>query len=81
MWMVGYHHFNFFPHQNFLIKKILGLMLYKTDFLVLRFKSPLLKSKLNLLNFLFFIFFNTHINHLSQIFLIHDTKMSLHKYV
>jgi len=37
-------------HQHFFIKRILSLMLYKIDFLVLKFKSLLLKPKLNLLN-------------------------------
>jgi len=50
MWMVGYHHFKFFSHQNFVIKKILSFMFYKTNFGVLKFKSPTLKPKLNLLN-------------------------------
>jgi hypothetical protein len=50
MWMVGYHHFNFFSHQFFFIKRILSLECYKTDSLVLEFKSLLLKLKLNWLN-------------------------------
>jgi len=45
MWMVGYHHFNFFSHQNFLIKKVLGLMLYKTKFLVLKVQKSFTKTK------------------------------------
>jgi len=44
MWMVGYHHFKFFPNQNFFIKRIFNLVLYKIKFLVLNFKSPLLKK-------------------------------------
>jgi hypothetical protein len=50
MWMVGYHHFNFFPIKFFYIKIVISLLLYKFDFLVLKFKSPLLKPKLNLLS-------------------------------
>jgi len=50
-------------------------MLYKIDFGVFKFKSPLLKSKLNLLNKMISLdFFYIHINHLSQISLI---KMTL----
>jgi hypothetical protein len=41
----------------FYIKRVLNLMLYETDFGVLKFKNPLLKPRLNLLNF-FFEFFN-----------------------
>ncbi len=51
VWMVGYHHLAFFPHQNFLLKKFLSRVLYKFDFLVLKLKSLLLKLKLNLLDF------------------------------
>jgi hypothetical protein len=60
-------------HQNFFIKGILSLVLYKIDFLVLKFESPILKPKLNLLNFFFWEFFNTCINHLAQSFLINMT--------
>jgi hypothetical protein len=37
-------------HQNSFIKKFLSLVFYKTDFEVLKFKNPLLKPKINLLN-------------------------------
>jgi hypothetical protein len=36
--------FQFFSHQNFFIKRVFGLMLYKIDFWVLKFKSLLLKQ-------------------------------------
>ncbi len=49
MWMVGYHHFKKIP-INFFIKIILNLVLYEVDFLVLKFKSPLLKPKIKLSN-------------------------------
>jgi hypothetical protein len=50
MWVVGYHHFIFFPINFLIIKRALSLMFYKIDFGVLKFKSPLLKAKLNSLN-------------------------------
>jgi hypothetical protein len=37
-------------HQNLFIEKVFSLVLYKIDFGVLKYKSPLLKPKLNLLN-------------------------------
>jgi hypothetical protein len=37
-------------HKMFFIKRVLNLVLYKTYFGVFKFKSPLLKPKLNLLN-------------------------------
>jgi hypothetical protein len=37
-------------HHNLFIKRILSLVFYKTNFGVLKFKSPLLKLNLNLLN-------------------------------
>jgi hypothetical protein len=81
MWMVGYHRLKN-THQYFFIIRILNLMFYKTDFGVFKFKSPLLKSKLNLLNKKIFLdFFNIHINHLFTNFLDqHDIKVALHKY-
>jgi hypothetical protein len=45
MRMVGYYHFNLFSHQIIYIKRVLNLMLYKTDFLVLEFKKPFIKTK------------------------------------
>jgi hypothetical protein len=50
MWMVGYHHFNFFPIQIFYIKIVFSLVLNKIDFGVSKFKNLLLEPKLNLLN-------------------------------
>jgi hypothetical protein len=50
MWMVGYHHFKNIPIKISWLKKIFSLMFYKMDFGVLKFKSFLLKPKLNLLN-------------------------------
>jgi hypothetical protein len=52
-------------HQNFFIKKILSLVFYKTDFGVLKFKSPILKPKLNF----------------QHSFHQHNIKVALHKYV
>jgi hypothetical protein len=54
-------------------------MFYKFDFGVLKFKSPFLKSNVNLLNQMMFSeLFNIHsINFLDQ----HDIKVALHKYV
>jgi len=78
VWMVGYHHF--FSHQNLFIQKFLSLVLYKFDFLVLKFKSPLLKPKLNLLDFfkiLQHLYKSFNKNFLNQ----HDIKMTLYKYV
>jgi len=49
MWMVGYHHLKKNPIKFFLLKG-LSLIFYKIDFLVLKLKSHLLKSKVNLLN-------------------------------
>jgi hypothetical protein len=48
--MVGYYHLNFFPIKIYLLEESLSLVLYKIDCLVLKFQSPLLKPKLNLLN-------------------------------
>jgi hypothetical protein len=78
MWMVGYHHF-FFLIKIFLIKRVLGLMLYKIDFFVLKFKSSFSKTKNQFI--IIIIIINIHINHLARISLICDIKMSLHKYV
>jgi hypothetical protein len=50
MWVICYHHFKKNPIKILFIKKVLNLMFYKTDFGVLKFKNPLLKPKLNLLN-------------------------------
>jgi hypothetical protein len=74
MWMGGYHRYKFF-NQNFFNKKVLSLMLYKIDFVVLKFKSCLLKPKLNLLKKKI-EFFSIHINHLAQIYLMNMTLMS-----
>jgi len=72
-WLLRVHgrlpSFSFFFHQNFFIKKFLSLVLYKFDFLVLKFKSPLLKPKLNLLD----LKINIYINHLAKISLINMT--------
>ncbi len=48
-------------------------MLYKIDFGVLKFKSPLLKPKLNLVITLFKKKINIHINHSVKISLINMT--------
>jgi hypothetical protein len=50
VWMVAYHHFKKLPIKFFFIKRVFSLMFYKIDLGVLKFKSPLQKSKLNLLN-------------------------------
>jgi len=42
--------FQLFSHQFFFTKRIFSLLFYKTDFLVLKFKCPILKPKVNLLN-------------------------------
>jgi hypothetical protein len=49
MWILGYYHLRKFPIK-FFIKTILNLVFYKTNFGLLKFKSPLLKPILNLLN-------------------------------
>jgi len=49
MLMVGYRHLKKIPIK-FFIKIILNLVFYKTNFLVLKFKSLLLKPKINLSN-------------------------------
>jgi hypothetical protein len=51
MWMVGYHHFKKLPINVFFIKMIFSMMLYKTNCGVLKFKSHVLKAKLNLNSF------------------------------
>jgi hypothetical protein len=50
MWMVGYNHFKKLPIKKIYIQRIFSLVFYKTDFGVLKFNSPLLQPKLNLLN-------------------------------
>jgi len=66
--------FHFLSYQNFFIKRVLSLVLYKIDFRVFKFKNPFLKPKLNLLNFMIKKNkINTHINHLVQVFLINMT--------
>jgi hypothetical protein len=52
IWIVDYHHSQFFPIKFLFIKKFLNLVLYKIDFGVLKFKSPLLRPKINLMIFL-----------------------------
>jgi hypothetical protein len=46
-------------HQIVFVKRVLSLVLYKIDFLVLKFRSLLLKPKLNLLNEMTFLKFST----------------------
>jgi hypothetical protein len=53
MWMVGYHNYKKI-YQIFFNKRVLNLLSYKIEFLVLKFKSHLLKPKLNLLNWIYF---------------------------
>jgi hypothetical protein len=74
IWMVSCHHSQIFPINFLFIKKILNIVFYKIDFGVLKFKSLLLKLKLNLLNLIiFFESFDIHTNHLTQISLINMT--------
>jgi len=44
MWMVGYHHFNFFPSENFFIQKIFNLVLYKIYFFGVKFQKFFIKK-------------------------------------
>jgi hypothetical protein len=70
-------------HQIFYIKRVLNLKFYKTNLGVLKFKSPLLKPKLNLVNkmkiwkILQHSYKSFSTNFLDQ----YDIKMALHKYV
>jgi hypothetical protein len=72
--MVGCHRSQIFPINFLFIKRVFNLMLYTIEFGVLKFKSPLLRPKFNLLNLMiFFEIFGNHINHLVQISLINMT--------
>jgi hypothetical protein len=64
--------FQFVFHQKNLIKRVLNLVLYKIEFLILKFKSYLLKPKFKILNEMIF-FLNININHLAQNSLINMT--------
>ncbi len=74
--------FNFFSHKKFFIKRFHNLVFYKIDLLMLKFKSPLLKPKFNLLNQI--IEKNLQRSYKSfstNFFDQHDIKVTLHKYL
>ncbi len=73
MWMVGYHHFNFFLISILFIKRVLSLMFYKFWFWGVKVQKSFTKAKTQFIELIFWKFFHIHINHLAQISLINMT--------
>ncbi len=73
--------FKFVFHQKNLIKRVLNLVLYKIEFLILKFKSYLLKPKFKILNEMIFFFEHSYKSFSTKFLDQHDIKVALHKYV